>query len=72
MPGKLLEETVYKAELPKEGRGCIYVACEAEIMRDMRKHFIAERGIDPTQVTARGYWKQSAVNHPDNDYGVGA
>lgn len=72
MPGKLLEETVYKVELPKEGRGCIYVACEAGIMRDMRKHFIGERGIDPTQVTTRGYWKQSAVNHPDNDYGVDA
>lgn len=72
VPGKLLEQAVYKAEFPKEGRGCIYVACEAGIMRDMRKHFIGERGIDPTQVTTRGYWKQSAVNHPDNDYGVDA
>jgi len=70
MPGKVLEEAIYKAELPKEGRGCVYVACEAGIMRDMRKHFIEKRGIDPAQVTTRGYWKQSAVNHPDNDYGV--
>jgi NADPH-dependent ferric siderophore reductase len=70
LPGKLLMDSVCAAQLPREGRGHIYVACEAGIMREFRKHFIEDLGIDRTQITTRGYWKWDASNHPDNDYGI--
>ena len=59
-------------ELSKEGHGCIYVACEAGIMGDIRQHSIGKRSVDVAPVTTRGYWKHGTVNHPGNDYGAGS
>ena len=69
MPGMLLARMLEGVELPAIGRGSIYVACEAAIMRDIRTHFIKVRGVSPAQLTTRGYWKRGAVAYPDNDYG---
>lgn len=30
---------------------------------------LSEPGVDPSQITGRGYWKLGNVNHPDHDYG---
>jgi NADPH-dependent ferric siderophore reductase len=54
---------------PPTGPGCVYVACEAEAMRRIRRHLLVERGLPREWLTTRGYWKQGATDHPDRDYG---
>ena len=56
-----------EAALPEGGR--IFVACEAGVMRDIRKHLMLERGLDRTSFHTQGYWKLGASNHPDHDLG---
>jgi NADPH-dependent ferric siderophore reductase len=47
----------------------IWVACEAQAVRTIRRHLLQERGLPAATVTTRGYWRQGEVNHPDHDYG---
>jgi NADPH-dependent ferric siderophore reductase len=54
---------------PPVGAGQVYVACEADAMRRIRRHLLVERGLARECVTTRGYWKQGATDHPDRDYG---
>ncbi len=54
---------------PPEGAGCVYVACEADAMRGIRRQLLTERALPRESVTTRGYWKQGATDHPDRDYG---
>ncbi len=51
------------------GRGQVYVACEADAMRRIRRQLLVERALPRGWVTTRGYWKQGATDHPDRDYG---
>ncbi len=51
------------------GSGSVYVACEADAMRGIRRHLLVERGLPRESLTTRGYWKQGATDHPDRDYG---
>jgi NADPH-dependent ferric siderophore reductase len=51
------------------GSGRVYVACEADAMRGIRRHLLQERGLAREWVTTRGYWKQGATDYPDRDYG---
>jgi NADPH-dependent ferric siderophore reductase len=51
------------------GAGAVYVACEADAMRRIRRHLLVERALAREWVTTRGYWKQGATDHPDRDYG---
>ncbi len=51
------------------GTGSVYVACEADAMRRIRRHLLVERALPREWVTTRGYWKQGATDHPDRDYG---
>jgi NADPH-dependent ferric siderophore reductase len=51
------------------GSGRIYVACEADAMRAIRRHLLGERGLPREWLTTRGYWKQGATDYPDRDYG---
>jgi NADPH-dependent ferric siderophore reductase len=66
--GRRLEAAVRAAELPP-GPGRIYVACESDAMRRIRRHLLNERGLDRTQLVTRGYWHLGVVDHPDRDYG---
>jgi NADPH-dependent ferric siderophore reductase len=54
---------------PPPGAGALYVACEADAMRGIRRHLLVERGLPREWVTTRGYWKQGATDYPDRDYG---
>jgi NADPH-dependent ferric siderophore reductase len=54
---------------PPAGAGRVYVACEAEAMRRIRRQLLVERGLPREWLTTRGYWKQGATDHPDRDYG---
>jgi NADPH-dependent ferric siderophore reductase len=51
------------------GEGRIYVACEADAMRAIRRHLLVDQALPREWVTTRGYWKQGATDHPDRDYG---
>ena len=68
MPGRMLAEVMCGAALP-EGDGRIWVSCEATIMREIRKHFLEERGLPHSMLRTQGYWKVGTVNHPDHDMG---
>lgn len=50
------------------GEGRIYVGCEAEAMRRIRRVVVEASGLDRDRVITRGYWRIGAVNHPDHDY----
>jgi NADPH-dependent ferric siderophore reductase len=50
------------------GSGRVYVACEADAMRGIRRQLL-QRGLPREWVTTRGYWKQGATDYPDRDYG---
>ena len=67
-PGRALSAAIREAKLPK-GRGCVWVSCEAAIMREIRRHFIEERGLDRSMLRTQGYWKAGEPNHPDHDMG---
>jgi NADPH-dependent ferric siderophore reductase len=66
--GRLLESTLRKVQLP-EGRGKVWVACEASVMRDIRKHLLYERKVDRGMIYTQGYWKLGTGNHSDHDLG---
>jgi NADPH-dependent ferric siderophore reductase len=66
--GEPIEKAIRELALP-EGKGYVWVACEAAAMRRIRKHLIEERGLPSEQLVTRGYWKLGASNHPDGDYG---
>lgn len=66
--GVLLEKNV--RELPDLGPDVhFWVACEAGAMRRIRDHLLKERGIDPSRLHVRGYWRLGETNYPDHDYG---
>ena len=53
---ELLAEAVAALALP-EGRGQAFVHGEASSVRALRRHLIAERGLEPEQLSISGYWK---------------
>lgn len=66
--GRELETAVRRMELPS-GAGRIYVACEADAMRRIRRHLISERAFPRDRLVTRGYWRLGETDHPDRDYG---
>ena len=65
--GRLLEQALRAADLDREDR--VWVACEAVVVRDIRRHLLEERAFDRGAILTRGYWRQGEANHPDHDYG---
>jgi NADPH-dependent ferric siderophore reductase len=61
-----------RAFQPPAGTGSVYVACEAEAMRRIRRHLLLERALPREWLTTRGYWKHGATDYPDRDYGEDA
>lgn len=66
--GRLLEEAVRREELAG-GAGRVWVACEAQVMRSIKRHLLEDRGLDRTAMVTRGYWRYGEANHPDHDMG---
>lgn len=48
--------TVTRLDLP-EGRGQAFVHGEAGMVREVRRHLVKDRGFDPAELSATGYWK---------------
>jgi NADPH-dependent ferric siderophore reductase len=67
-PGRVLEQAVRDFESPA-GEGRVWIGCEAEVMRDIRRYLLFERGFDRSAIHTHGYWKRGAANHPDHDVG---
>ncbi len=58
------------SEADPSGHGVEYwVGCEADAMREIRRHLLHDRGVNPRSLHTRAYWKQSVANHPDHDTG---
>lgn len=53
---ELLAGAVRALELPA-GRGQAFVHGEASSVRALRRHLLAERGLDPAALSISGYWK---------------
>jgi NADPH-dependent ferric siderophore reductase len=66
--GRALEAAVRSLVLPR-GSGRIYLACEADAMRRIRRHLLTERQFPRAQLVTRGYWRFGETDHPDRDYG---
>ncbi len=49
---------VRTAELP-EGRPFCWLAGEAGLVRDLRRHLVPERGIAKSDIEFAGYWRTS-------------
>jgi NADPH-dependent ferric siderophore reductase len=47
----------------------VWVACEAQSVRRIRRVLLTERNLDPSSLVTRGYWRLGEDNHPDHDYG---
>jgi NADPH-dependent ferric siderophore reductase len=65
--GRRLERAVRELDLSSEAR--IFVACEAGVMREIRRLLLLERGLDRASIHTHGYWKAGVANHPDHDLG---
>jgi NADPH-dependent ferric siderophore reductase len=50
----------------------VWIACEAGAVRSIRRALLTERGVEPTSLVTRGYWRLGEQNHPDHDYGEDA
>ncbi|MQA34269.1 siderophore-interacting protein [Modestobacter roseus] len=55
-PGRALVDAVRAAPLPA-GRGHVFVHGEAGLVRELRRHLRAERGLDPEFTSISGYWR---------------
>jgi NADPH-dependent ferric siderophore reductase len=55
-------------ELPS-GEGDIWVGCEADAMRRIRRNLLHDRGLSPRALHTRAYWKRNVANHSDHDTG---
>lgn len=66
--GPALEKAIREAKLPA-GRPSMFVVCETQSMRNIRKHLLNERGVERSALYTRGYWKMGESNHTDHDTG---
>ncbi|MFD5743286.1 siderophore-interacting protein [Streptomyces massasporeus] len=46
------------AQLPAGERPCVWIAGESGCVKELRRHFVRERGIDRRRVTFVGYWRR--------------
>ncbi|WP_329338897.1 siderophore-interacting protein [Streptomyces sp. NBC_00663] len=50
--------TLREAQLPAAERPYVWIAGESSCVKQLRRHFVGERGIDRRSVTFVGYWRQ--------------
>ncbi|RPE43688.1 NADPH-dependent ferric siderophore reductase [Streptomyces sp. Ag109_O5-1] len=58
MVGDTATEAVRGARLPSAERPYVWIAGESGRVKELRRHFVGERGIDRRRVTFVGYWRQ--------------
>jgi NADPH-dependent ferric siderophore reductase len=65
--GEVLERAV-AALTPELVQRRVWVACEAGVMRRLRRHLL-DGGVARERLATRGYWKLGDAGHPDHDTG---
>jgi NADPH-dependent ferric siderophore reductase len=68
--GQALHDAVVEAD-GKDAAG-VWVACEAQAVRRIRRTLLADSLVDPDALVTRGYWRLGQENHPDHDHGEDA
>ncbi|MFJ7771543.1 siderophore-interacting protein [Streptomyces sp. NPDC097107] len=61
--------TLRAAQLPPAGRPYVWIAGESGRVKQLRRHFVGERGIDRRSVTFVGYWRQGLTEEQLRDQG---
>ncbi|MFI9468901.1 siderophore-interacting protein [Streptomyces sp. NPDC052492] len=56
--GPLALDAVRQADLPSPERAYVWIAGESGHVKQLRRHFVRERGIDRRRVTFVGYWRR--------------
>ncbi|MEU9453686.1 siderophore-interacting protein [Streptomyces sp. NPDC048277] len=56
--GGTAHEAVRDARLPAAERPYVWIAGESGRVKELRRHFVGERGVDRRRVTFVGYWRQ--------------
>ncbi|MEV5429734.1 siderophore-interacting protein [Streptomyces sp. NPDC052701] len=57
------------AELPRAERPYVWIAGESGCVKQLRRHFVGERGIDRRSVTFVGYWRQGLTEEQLREQG---
>ncbi|MFJ4472404.1 siderophore-interacting protein [Streptomyces sp. NPDC089424] len=57
-PAPLALDPLRAAQLPPGERPYVWIAGESSCVKQLRRHFVGERGIDRRRVTFVGYWRQ--------------
>jgi len=69
LAGDLLEASVRDLPAATAEQAHWWIACEAAAMRRIRQHLLRDKGISPSRLHTRGYWKLGETAYPDHDYG---
>ncbi len=67
-PCQQLVATALTLDLP-QGEGDVWVGCEADGMRQIRRNLLHDRSLSPRSAHTRAYWKRNVPNHSDHDTG---
>lgn len=61
--------TLRAAQLPPAERPYVWIAGESGRVKQLRRHFVGERGIDRRRVTLVGYWRQGLTEEQLREQG---
>ncbi|MFJ8808022.1 siderophore-interacting protein [Streptomyces sp. NPDC102490] len=67
-PGTALA-TLRAARLPSAERPYVWIAGESGCVKELRRHFVGERGIDRRRVTFVGYWRRGLTEEQLREQG---
>lgn len=63
-PGQRLCQSLLQRPLPP-GPGYLWMAGESSAIRILKMHYLQDRGLPRSGVSAKGYWKAGAADHRD-------
>ncbi|MDT0613306.1 siderophore-interacting protein [Streptomyces lancefieldiae] len=69
VPGDLALTTVRGARLPPAEHPYVWIAGESGRVKQLRRHFVGERGVDRRRVTFVGYWRQGLTEEQLREQG---
>ncbi|MBT3151081.1 siderophore-interacting protein [Streptomyces sp. CHD11] len=67
--GPMALDSLRAAELPCTERPYVWIAGEAGCVKQLRRHFVGERGIDRRRVTFVGYWRRGLTEEQLREQG---
>lgn len=67
--GPMALDGLRTAELPPAERPYVWIAGEAGCMKQVRRHFVGERGVDRRRVTFVGYWRRGLTEEQLREQG---